>query len=86
MADRRCAAGRWLLEPGSHHAVKPFKDALRDDGIPVTMFAVAGVQAEFEPPRALGVRFSQEPLAADGATTAVFDDTCGNLIPIAGAH
>jgi len=49
VADRRCAAGRWLLEPGSHHAVKPFKDALRDDGIPVTMFAVAGVQAEFEP-------------------------------------
>ena len=33
--------------------------------------------------RALGVRFTQEPLEAGPVTTAVFDDTCGNLIQIA---
>ena len=32
---------------------------------------------------ALGVRFTQEPLEMGPVTTAVFDDTCGNLIQIA---
>ena len=35
-----------LLEPDGHPAVKPFKDALMEDGIPFTMFGVADVQAE----------------------------------------
>jgi catechol 2,3-dioxygenase-like lactoylglutathione lyase family enzyme len=72
-----------LLEPSSHPAVKPFKDALIDDGIPFTMFAVEDVQAEYDRLRGLGVRFTQEPLDVGGAITAVFDDTCGNLISIA---
>jgi hypothetical protein len=29
------------------------------------------------------VRFTQEPVDMGGVTTAVFDDTCGNLIQIA---
>ena len=33
--------------------------------------------------RDLGVRFTQEPLEMGPVTTAVFDDTCGNLIQIA---
>ena len=33
--------------------------------------------------RARGVRFTQEPAALGPVTTAVFDDTCGNLIQIA---
>ena len=33
--------------------------------------------------KALGVRFTQEPLEMGPVTTAVFDDTCGNLIQIA---
>jgi len=33
--------------------------------------------------RDLGVRFTQEPLDLGAVTTAVFDDTCGNLIQIA---
>jgi hypothetical protein len=32
--------------------------------------------------RGLGVRFTQEPLEMGPAITAVFDDTCGNLIQI----
>jgi catechol 2,3-dioxygenase-like lactoylglutathione lyase family enzyme len=75
-----------LLQPSSHPAVKPFKQALMDDGIPVTMFSVDNVQAEFSRLRALGVRFTQEPLDVGAATTAVFDDTFGNLIAIAQAH
>jgi catechol 2,3-dioxygenase-like lactoylglutathione lyase family enzyme len=74
-----------LLEPDAHPAAKPFKAALVADGIPATSFAVADVQAEFQRLRGLGVRFTQEPLELGGVTTAVFDDTCGNLIQIAKA-
>src|SRR3990170_159716 len=72
-----------LLEPDRHPAAKPFKEALVEDGIPFTSFAVDDVQEEFERLRSLGVRFTQEPLEAGPVTTAVFDDTCGNLIQIA---
>lgn len=72
-----------VLEPDGHPAVGPFKAALVADGIPFTSFAVEDVAAEFERLRALGVRFTQEPLQMGPVTTAVFDDTCGNLIQIA---
>jgi catechol 2,3-dioxygenase-like lactoylglutathione lyase family enzyme len=71
------------LEPDEHPAAKPFKRALVDDGIPFTSFAVADVNAEYERLRASGVQFTQEPLEMQSVTTAVFDDTCGNLIQIA---
>src|ERR671916_48133 len=51
-----------LLEPSGHPAVKPFKQALVEDGIPFTSFAVGDVHAEAERLRGLGVRFTQEPL------------------------
>jgi catechol 2,3-dioxygenase-like lactoylglutathione lyase family enzyme len=72
-----------MLEPDDHPAAKPFKEALIDDGIPFTAFAVDDVQKEFERLRALGVRFTQEPFEAGPLTMAVLDDTCGNLIQIA---
>jgi catechol 2,3-dioxygenase-like lactoylglutathione lyase family enzyme len=72
-----------LLEPDSHPAAKPFKEALVSDGIPYTSFAVDDAKAEYDRLRALGVRFTQEPLTMGPVTTAVLDDTCGNLIQIA---
>jgi catechol 2,3-dioxygenase-like lactoylglutathione lyase family enzyme len=72
-----------LLEPDGHPAARPFKRALVDDGIPYASFAVDDVEAEYERLRALGVRFTQEPLEMETVTTAVLDDTCGNLIQIA---
>ena len=72
-----------LLEPDSHPAVKPFKQALVTDGIPSTSFAVEDVQAEYERLRTLGVHFTQPPVEMGPVTTAVFDDTSGNLIQIA---
>jgi catechol 2,3-dioxygenase-like lactoylglutathione lyase family enzyme len=74
-----------LLEPDGHPAAGPFKAALAADGIPVTSFAVDDVNAEFQRLRGLGVRFTQEPVEMGPVTTAVFDDTCGNLIQIAKA-
>ena len=72
-----------LLEPDAHPAAKPFKEALVSDGIPYTSFAVDDVQAESERLHELRVRFTQQPMEAGPVTTAVFDDTCGNLIQIA---
>jgi catechol 2,3-dioxygenase-like lactoylglutathione lyase family enzyme len=74
-----------LLEPSGHPAVGPFKEALVNDGIPFTSFAVKDVQAEYERLQGLGVTFTQPPTQMGPVTTAVFDDTCGNLIQIAAA-
>jgi catechol 2,3-dioxygenase-like lactoylglutathione lyase family enzyme len=71
-----------LLEPSDHPAVKPYKHALVEDGIPAASFAVDDVRAEFDRLRSKGVRFTQEPTEMGNVTTAVFDDTCGNLIQI----
>jgi catechol 2,3-dioxygenase-like lactoylglutathione lyase family enzyme len=72
-----------VLEPSTHPAVAPFKEALVADGIPFTSFAVDDVITEFERLQGLGVRFVQEPVEMGPVTTAVFDDTCGNLLQIA---
>jgi catechol 2,3-dioxygenase-like lactoylglutathione lyase family enzyme len=72
-----------LLEPDAHPAAKPFKEALVADGMPYTSFAVDDVDKEHERLTALGVRFTQEPTLMGQMTTAVLDDTCGNLIMIA---
>ena len=72
-----------LLEPDEHPAARPFKEALVADGIPFTSFAVDDVRAEHERLTGLGVTFTQPPTEMGPMTTAVFDDTCGNLIQIA---
>ena len=72
-----------LLEPDGHPAAKPFKDALVADGIPYTSFGIADCQAEYERLKGLGVVFTQPPTQMGPVITAVFDDTCGNLIQMA---
>ena len=73
-----------LLEPDwGHPAAKPFKAALVDDGMPYTSFGVDDVHQEYERLKALGVQFTQPPTEMGPVTTAVLDDTCGNLIQIA---
>lgn len=71
-----------LLEPAGHPAVKPYRDALNADGIPLAQFSVDDVAAEHERLLGHGVRFTQEPVDIGPAVFAVFDDTCGNLIQI----
>ena len=61
---------------------RPFKKALVEDGIPYTSFAVDDVEAEHARLVASGVQFVQPPTDLGSVITAVFDDTCGNLIQI----
>jgi catechol 2,3-dioxygenase-like lactoylglutathione lyase family enzyme len=72
-----------VLEPDEHPAVKPFKRALVEDGIPFNSFDVKDVHAEYERLVVAGVRFTQPPVEMGPVISAVFDDTCGNLMQIA---
>ena len=71
-----------LLEPDDHPAVGPFRRALVEDGIPSASFAVDDVGAEHVRLVARGVRFVQPPTDLGSVISAVFDDSCGNLIQI----
>jgi predicted enzyme related to lactoylglutathione lyase len=71
-----------LLEPSGHPAVKPYRDALVEDGIPLAQFAVDDLDAEHARLTGLGVVFTQPPTDIGTAWVAVFDDTCGNLIQL----
>jgi catechol 2,3-dioxygenase-like lactoylglutathione lyase family enzyme len=72
-----------VLEPDQHPAAKAYKAGIVADGIPHTSFNVDDVHAEHERLSALGVTFTQPPTDMGPVTTAVLDDTCGNLIQIA---
>ncbi len=71
-----------LLEPAGHPAVKPYRDALVEDGIPLAQFAVHDVEDEYTRLTGKGVVFTQPPTDIGAAVIAVFDDTCGNLIQL----
>jgi catechol 2,3-dioxygenase-like lactoylglutathione lyase family enzyme len=71
-----------ILEPDLHPAAKAFKQALVEDGIPYTSFAVDDVASAYELLAARGVRFTQTPTPMGPVVIAVLDDTCGNLIQL----
>jgi len=71
-----------LLEPDVHPAVEQYKTTLRDDGIPYTFFSVNNIEAEYARLSAAGVTFTQPPVTRGPVTSAILDDTCGNLIQI----
>ncbi|NJC21009.1 putative enzyme related to lactoylglutathione lyase [Arthrobacter pigmenti] len=71
-----------LLEPAKHPAVKPYRDALAEDGIPLAQFEVEDIHSEYARLTSAGVVFTQPPVDVGTAVVAVFDDTCGNLIQL----
>jgi len=46
------------------------------------MFFSDDIEKEYQRLKGLGVKFTTEPMRTPGSTTAVFDDTCGNLIQL----
>jgi predicted enzyme related to lactoylglutathione lyase len=71
-----------LLEPMGFAPARVYQKALKDAGIPLTMFNASDIQAEYERLEKLGVKFSMKPTQMGPATIAVFDDTCGNNIQL----
>lgn len=69
-----------------HKARKFYTEVLgfpKKDDVPVGEARWLTVVSEYERLQALGVRFTPEPAEMGPVTTAVLDDTCGNLIQIA---
>jgi catechol 2,3-dioxygenase-like lactoylglutathione lyase family enzyme len=71
-----------LLEPNANPAARTYQKAIHEQGIPLTGFAVEDIHSEYERMKKLGVVFRSEPKKMGGATIAIFDDTCGNLIQL----
>jgi len=72
-----------LLEPMGFAPAKTYQKALFDAGIPLTSFAVADIESTYQKLKKQGVVFRGAPAKMGPVTTAVFEDTCGNLIQIA---
>jgi catechol 2,3-dioxygenase-like lactoylglutathione lyase family enzyme len=73
-----------LLEP--NHGVAeaaPFQRAVRAKGLPIAVFAVDDLDAEYRRLKELGVAFRSEPTRPEsGPAMVLLDDTCGNLIQL----
>lgn len=72
-----------LLEPNDNPAARTYQKALFEQGIPLAMFGVDDVEAEYERLKERGVAFRTPPTPMGPVTIAVLEDTCGNLIQIA---
>ena len=71
-----------LLEPNENPVSQAYQKGMFDQGIPVALFSVTDIHAEYEKLKSLGVAFTMEPTEVMDVTIAVLDDTCGNLIQI----
>ena len=73
---------RISLEPNGYAFVKSYQQELKANGIPLTAFMTANVQADYERLAAAGVTFKGPPSEGDAAMPAMatFDDTVGNWI------
>jgi len=71
-----------LLEPRGNLGSDIFFDGIYDAGMPVIVFGVKDVEAEFERLKDKGVVFKQAPTKTEWGTQAIFDNTCGNFIQI----
>lgn len=69
-----------LLEPNDNPAAAAYQRAIHEAGIPAALFFVADVEKEYERLAKLGVAFTTKPTKHEWGVSAVFDDTCGNLI------
>lgn len=94
MADLPFGAYRWLtvtspdgiegvelvLEPMAFPPAHIYQKALFDAGIPAIALISADIVHDYQQLRQKGVVFRGEPQKQGMITTAVFEDTCGNLI------
>jgi catechol 2,3-dioxygenase-like lactoylglutathione lyase family enzyme len=71
-----------LLEPDDHPAAKAYMQAMVEDGIPATSFAVDDVAATVRELEAKGVTVRQPATPMGPVVVATIDDTCGNLIQL----
>ena len=71
-----------LLEPNNNPIAETYQKALYEAGLPPIVFSVDDIQQQYERLTALGVVFRGEIDVSEWGTTAIFEDTCGNLIQL----
>ena len=69
-----------LLEPLGFEPARTYQKAVRDAGMPLTVFFTDDLDAEYAKLKARGVVFVVEPTKMPWGAHSLFDDTCGNLI------
>ena len=78
-----------VLEPIAFPPAKVYQQALFEAGIPAIALISLDIHADYAHLKSLGVVFRGEPQGAGPILTALFEDTCGNLInlvqPLQGA-
>jgi catechol 2,3-dioxygenase-like lactoylglutathione lyase family enzyme len=72
-----------VLEPNGTPIASSYQKALFEGEIPAAVFEVDDIHKEYDRLRALGVVFRAEPTPMGPVTTAVLEDTCGNLVQLA---
>jgi predicted enzyme related to lactoylglutathione lyase len=68
------------LALNSNPAAKAYQQAMFQQRQPAAMFSTDDVKADYERIKASGAEFTMPPTDVTGATIAVLNDTCGNLI------
>jgi predicted enzyme related to lactoylglutathione lyase len=63
-------------------AAKAYQQAMFEQGQRAVMFYTDDVKDDYERIKARGAEFTMPPTEVTGATIAVLNDTCGNLIQI----
>lgn len=71
-----------LLEPNNHPVAQAYQKGLYEANLPVIVFGVDDIQAEYERLQGRGVVFRKPPQKTDWGTETVFEDTFGNLIQL----
>lgn len=69
-----------VLEPAAFPPSQTYQQALFEAGIPATAFITDDIAAEHQRLVAKGVVFRMDPTPMGPITSALFEDSCGNLI------
>jgi predicted enzyme related to lactoylglutathione lyase len=70
------------LALNSNPAAQAYQQAIFQQSQPAAMFNTDDVKADYERTKALGAQFTMPPTAVTGATIAMLNDTCGNLLQL----
>jgi predicted enzyme related to lactoylglutathione lyase len=63
-------------------AAQAYQQAIFQQGQPAAMFFTGDVKGDYERIKARGAEFTMAPTSVPGATIAMLNDTCGNLIQL----
>ena len=63
-------------------AARDYQQAMFQQGLPAAMFYTDDIKDDYERTKARGAEFTMPPTDVTGATIAMLNDTCGNLIQI----